>query len=105
MQRVDKDVYTRLTEVLNAWEDLRSHKQFFGLTLEYLMAPSKPFVDAGNESTDFDAAASHAVSKKGRRRRRARRVPLGDGYVAKRKRASGLVRRSKHPPPTPGTTS
>jgi hypothetical protein len=125
MQRVNKDLYTRLTEVLTAWENMRPHKQFFGLTLEDLKSRSRAFVDARNEITDLDARAAHAVSK-----RDAAAVGLAElvqgvvdsvkgdptegpngelysamGYVPKRERASGLVRRSKNPPPTPGTTS
>ena len=54
MQRVNKDLFTKLTEVMTAWGNMRPNKSFFGLTLEELKSRSKAFVDARNEIVDLE---------------------------------------------------
>jgi hypothetical protein len=118
MQRVNKDLGTRLGNVVTAWDNMRPHKQFFGLTVEELKLRAKPYVDARAEIADLEARMAHAASQ-----RDAASVGLleviqgvvsavkGDpaegqngelyaamGYVPKNQRASGLVRRGKAAP-------
>src|SRR5687767_10492244 len=64
MLRAQKDLFTRVTEVDDAWEKMRPHKLFFGLTLEEFRLRAKPFLDARAEIASFEAHVSHAVSKR-----------------------------------------
>jgi hypothetical protein len=126
MLKPQKDLFTRITEVTNAWEKMRPTKTFFGLTLEGFKAASKPFLDARAEIEALEEQVTHAVSK-----RVAAEGPLLDilqgvvaavrgdpqegqngelygamGYIPKSQRATGLVRpRKGAPPPEGGTTS
>lgn len=125
MLRVQKDLYTRITEVSEAWGKMRPTKQFFGLTLEEFRAAAKPFLDARDEIADLENQVTHAVSK-----RDAAEGPLlellqgvvaavrGDptegqngelygamGYIPKNQRATGLVRPRKDAPESGGGSS
>jgi hypothetical protein len=104
-----------VAEVLDAWEKMRPHKEFYGLSLEGFKQKAKTFLDARAEIIDLEARVVHAVSK-----RDAAASPLlevvqgivsavkGDpaegqngelyaamGYVPKNQRGTGLVRRSR----------
>lgn len=125
MLRVQKDVAIRALEIMNAWEKMRSHKPFFGLTLEEFKLRAKPFLDARDEIANLESQVTHAVAK-----RDAAAAPLleivqgvvnavkGDpaegqngelysamGYVPKNQRSTGLVRRRKGEPPEEGGNS
>jgi hypothetical protein len=125
MLRPTKDLFTRVTEVTNAWAKMRPDKQFYGLSLEAFREACKPYLEARNEITQLEAQVTHAVSK----RDAAETILLeilqgvvlsvkGDpaegqngeligamGYVKKNQRASGLVRARKSDPPPSGVTS
>jgi len=125
MLRPTKDLFTRVTEVTDAWGKMRPHKQFYGLTLEGFKEAAKPFLDARSEITQLEAQVTHAVSK----RDAAATILLeilqgvvaavkGDpaegqngeligamGYVPKNQRSSGLVRPRKSEPPASGVIS
>jgi hypothetical protein len=120
--RPQKDLFTRLTEVTEAWERLRPTKIFFGLTLEGFKVASRTFLEAREEILGLEKQMAHAVSK-----RDAASVPLLDtlqgvvnavkgdpaegqngelygamGYIPKNQRATGLVRPRKGAPATEG---
>lgn len=113
--RVQKDIGAKALSVLAAWESMRSHKKFFGLTVEEFRWRTKPYLEARDEIASFEAQAAHAVSK-----RDAAGVVLSEvvqgvvssvkgdpeegangelyaamGYIPKNQRASGLFRRRK----------
>jgi len=115
MLRVQKDLFTRFSEVTEAWRKMRPTKQFFSYTLEGLLEVAKPFLDARDEIADLEKQMAHAVEK-----RDVASTPLlealqgvvdavkGDraegpngelygamGYVRKSQRATGLVRARK----------
>src|SRR5262245_22607260 len=125
MLRPQKDLFTRISEVTEAWAKMRPDKQFFGLSLDGFKAASKPFLDARDEITGLEQLLAHAVSK-----RDAASGPLlevlqgvvnavkGDpaegqngelygamGYIPKNRRATGLVRPRKGAPPPEGGVS
>lgn len=62
--RVQKNVATRVIEVLDAWDRMRPHKSFFGLSLEAFKLRAKPFLDARQEIAALESQISHAVSKR-----------------------------------------
>ena len=41
-----KDLNTRVIEIIDAWERMRPHKSFFGLTLDGFKLKAKPYLDA-----------------------------------------------------------
>lgn len=107
-----KDLNTRVNEVIGAWEKMRPQKSFFGLTLDGFKQKAKPYLDARAELADLEKQSAHAASK------RDQAAPdlllvlqgvvqgvCGDpeetqngelyaamGYVPKNQRSSGLVR-------------
>ena len=110
--RPQKDLFTRVAEVTEAWGKMRPTKLFFGLSLEGFREAAKPFLDAREEIVDLEKRMAHAVSK-----RDAAAGPLLDvlqgvvnavkgdpaegqngelygamGYIPKSQRATGLVR-------------
>ena len=120
--RLQKDAAMKVLEVMNAWERLRPHKRFFGLTLEDYKLRAKAFLDARAAIARLEEQISLEVSK-----RDAAAIPLIDlvqsivssvcgdpeeghngelysamGYVPKNQRATGLVRRRKATPPAAG---
>ena len=125
MIRVQKDLFTRISEVTEAWTKMRPNKLFYGLTLEGFLAASKPFREARGEIIELEKQLAHAVSK-----RDAAAVTLlevlqgvvsavkGDpeegqngelygamGYIPKSQRATGLVRPRKGAQPAEGGSS
>ena len=107
-----KDLNTRVIEVIDAWANLRPHKSFFGLTLDGFRLKAKSYLDARAEIAELDKQSRHAASK---RDQAAPELLLilqgvvaavcGDheetqngqlyaamGYVPKNQRSSGLVR-------------
>jgi len=62
--RVQKDTATRVGEVLEAWQKLRPHKSFYGMTLEQFKLEVKPFLDARAEIADLEIRLQHAASKR-----------------------------------------
>jgi hypothetical protein len=115
MQRVYKDLATRLGEVIEGWGKMRPHKLFFGLTLEQFLLRAKPFTDARDEMLELESRLVHAAAK-----RDAAEPALLDllqgvvssvkgdpeegqngelyaamGYVPKNQRSTGLTRRGK----------
>lgn len=122
MIRVQKDLFTRFTEVSEAWLKMRPNKAFFGLGHDGFLAAAKPFVDARAEIETLEKQLAHAVSK-----RDAAALPFLDilqgvvnavkgdpaegqngelygamGYVPKSQRATGLVRPRKTAPAAEG---
>lgn len=120
--KVRKDVFTRFSEVSEAWEKMRPAKQLFGLTLEAFRTAAKSFLDAREEIAGLEQQMAHAVSK-----RDAAEGPLleiiqgvvsavrGDPtegqngelygamrYVPKNQRSTGLVRPRKETPAVEG---
>jgi hypothetical protein len=107
-----KDLITRVTEVASAWERLRRHKSFFGLTLDGFKLKAKPYLDAINEIADLDEQKVHAASKRDQAAPDLALVVQGVvaavcgdpeetqngelyaamGYTPKNQRSSGLVR-------------
>ena len=110
-----KDLNTRVLDVIGAWERMRPHKAFFGLTLEDFKLRAKPYMDARAELLRLETQAIDAASK-----RDQAAPPLvqtlqgviqavgGDpeethngelysamGYIPKNQRATGLTRRRK----------
>jgi len=61
---VQKDLFTRVTEVIGAWEKLRPHKSFFGLTLDGFKLKAKPYLDARNAIVELDKQSAHEASKR-----------------------------------------
>ena len=107
-----KDLNTRVNEVIDAWEKMRPDKSFFGLTLDGFKLKAKPYLDARKELAELEKQAAHAISK---REQAAPALLLilqgvvkavcGDpnetengelyaamGYVPKNQRSTGLVR-------------
>jgi hypothetical protein len=122
MLRPQKDLFTRFSEVTEAWRKMRPNKQFFGYTLEGFLEAAKPFIDAREEIAGLEKQVAHAVSK-----RDAASGPLlealqgvvdavkGDraegpngelygamGYIRKSERSTGLVRPRKGAPTSEG---
>jgi hypothetical protein len=109
---LQKDLITRVTEIISAWERMRPHKSFFGLTLDGLKAKARPFLDARNEIVELEKRWAHAISKRDQAAPELQLVlegvvagVRGDpdetqngelyaamGYVPKNQRSSGLVR-------------
>ena len=109
---IQKDLKTRVTEVIDAWQRMRPDKSFFGLTLEGFRQKAKPFLDARDEIAELDKLAAHAASKRDQSAPELLLVlqgvvasVCGDpeetqngefyaamGYVPKNQRSSGLVR-------------
>lgn len=120
--RVQKDVATRVLQVLEAWERMRSWKSFFGLTLEAFKLRAKPFLDARNELATLESQIAHAVSKRDAAAKTLIGVTRGVvngvkgdpdegengelysamGFVPMNQRSTGLVRRAKTEPGTGG---
>ena len=119
MLKVQKDVATRVAEVTEAWEKMRPHKAFFGMTLEQFRQAVRPFTDARAEIDDLEKRLSHAVSKREAASNPALETVQGVvsgvrgdpeegqngelyaamGYVPKNQRSTGLVRRRKEAVP------
>lgn len=59
-----KDLNTRVHEVIDAWEKMRPHKSFFGLTLDGFKSKAKPYLDARQKIADLEKEAAHAMSKR-----------------------------------------
>ena len=111
---LQKDFFTRLTEIIGAWGKMRPHKSFFGLTLDGFQLKAKPFLDAVNELTELEKQWSHATAKRDQAARDLAPVVQGVvlavggdpeetqngelygamGYVPRNQRSSGLVRPS-----------
>jgi hypothetical protein len=50
--------------VIDAWERLRPHKSFFGLTLDGFKLKAKPYLDARNAIVELDKQAAHEALKR-----------------------------------------
>ncbi len=59
-----KDLNVRVLDVIGAWERMRPHKAFFGLTLEDFKLRAKPYMDARAELLRLEAQAIDAASKR-----------------------------------------
>jgi hypothetical protein len=64
MNRPQKDVLTRVTEVTSGWERLRPGKKFFGMTLDDYKAAVKPFTDACADIAELEKALKHAIDRR-----------------------------------------
>src|SRR6185312_1391835 len=64
MNRPQKDVLTRVSEVMDGWEKLRPGKKFFGMTLDEYKTAVKPFTDACADIADLEARLKHAVDRR-----------------------------------------
>jgi hypothetical protein len=115
MQRVYKDLATRLGEVVEGWRKIRPHKLFFGMTLEHFLLRVKPFTDARDEVLDLESRLASAVFKRDAASPAVLELiqgvvdsvkgdpaegPNGElyaamGYVPKNQRSTGLTRRGK----------
>src|SRR5262245_52509606 len=113
--KVQKDLFTRVTEVMGAWEKMRPDKPFFGLTLDGFKQAAKPFLDARAEIERLEKQTAHAVAKrdaaaaifveilqgvvlavKGDPAEGQNGELIGAmGYVPKNQRSTGLVRQRK----------
>ena len=107
-----KDLNARVNEVIAAWEGMRPHKSFFGLTLDGFKQKAKPYLDARDELVALEKQSAHAASKRDQAAPELLLVlqgvvmgVCGDpeetqngelyaamGYVPKNQRSSGLVR-------------
>jgi hypothetical protein len=66
MTRSPKNTVTRVVEVKTAWENMRPHKSFYGLTLEGFKLQVKPLTDALAEIADLESRLQHAIAKRQR---------------------------------------
>ncbi len=66
MFRAQKEISARVQAVLKAWENMRPHKQFFGLTLEAFKQRAKPFMDARDEIAEPRATSLTGAVEAGR---------------------------------------
>ena len=107
-----KDLYTRVIAVIDAWGKMRPHKSFFGLTLDGFKSKAKAYLDARAEIAELEKQSRHAASKRDQAAPELLLVlqgivsgVCGDheetqngelyaamGYVPKNQRSSGLVR-------------
>lgn len=122
MRRVQKDLVTRVFEVTEAWERMRSQKKFYGLDLGGFKLSAHPYLEAREVIANLELELAHAVSK-----RDAAAAVLTDvvqgvvnavkgdpeegqygelyaamGYVPKNQRSTGLVRRRRKALPEEG---
>jgi len=107
-----KDLNTRVIEIIDAWERMRPHKSFFGLTLDGFKLKAKPYLDARKAIDDLAKQSTQEASKRDQAAPELQLVvdgvvasvrgdpeetqngPLyaGMGYVPKNQRSTGLVR-------------
>lgn len=112
---VQKDLMTRVIEIIGAWERMRPHKKFFGLSVEDFRLRAKPFLDARAEIARLEALAVDAASVRDQAALALLHTVQGViqavggdpeethngelygamGYIPKNQRATGLTRRRK----------
>ena len=123
MLRIRKDASSRMYEVLDAWDLMRPHKVFFGLTPDDFRQRAKPYLDARAEIAELELKLTHAVSKRDTAEAAVLELVQGVvaavkgdpaegqngelyaamGYVPKNQRSTGLTRRRKGSAPEQGT--
>lgn len=111
---LQKDLFTRVTEIIGAWGNMRPNKSFFGLTLDGFKLKAKTYLDALDELAKLEEQWTHATSKRDQAARELTPTVLGVvlavggdpeetqngelygamGYVPRNQRSSGLVRPS-----------
>jgi hypothetical protein len=111
---LQKDLSTRVSEMIAAWVNMRPNKTFFGLTVEGFKEKAKPYLNALEELALLSKQWSHATSKRDLAARDLQKVVEGViqsvggdpeetnngdlygamGYTPKDQRSSGLVRPS-----------
>lgn len=64
MARVRKDAAVRVTEMANGWKRVRSHKAFYGMTVEQFELRVKPLTDAIAEIAELEKRMQHAIAKR-----------------------------------------
>ena len=78
-----------LQRVTRAWERLRPHRSFFGLTLEQFRQAIQPSLDARKEIEDLDKRRRIAVRKRNAADVRSFRVQRGVVYAVQGDPAEG----------------
>ena len=61
---MQKDLSIRVIEVIDAWDRMRSHKSFFGLTVDGLRQKAKAYLDARDEIVELEKQTAHAFSRR-----------------------------------------
>lgn len=59
-----RDLQTRITQIVGAWESMRPTKSFFGLTLDGFKSKAKPYLDALVEIEALNKEYAHAASRR-----------------------------------------